>query len=36
MSGSTLTANLTNLDSAGDWALTLEHGIGSKMSSSRS
>ena len=31
MSGSTLTANLTNLDSAGDWALTLEHGIGAKI-----
>jgi hypothetical protein len=31
MSGSTLTANLTNLDSAGDWSLTLEHGVGAKI-----
>jgi hypothetical protein len=29
-SGETLTANLTNLDTAGNWQLTLEHGIGAK------
>jgi hypothetical protein len=31
MSGETLTANLTNLDNAGNWALTLEHGLGAKI-----
>src|SRR5688572_7405576 len=31
MSGSTLTANLTNLDSADEWSLTLEHDVGAKI-----
>lgn len=30
MSGETLTANLTNLDKAGNWTISLEHGIGAK------
>ena len=30
VSGETLTANLTNLDKAGNWAITLEHGLGAK------
>ena len=30
ITGETLTANLTNLDKAGNWQLTLEHGVGAK------
>ena len=30
ITGETLTANLTNLDNAGNWQLTLEHGVGAK------
>ena len=30
ITGETLTANLTNIDSAGDWAISLEHGFGAK------
>jgi hypothetical protein len=31
VTGETLTANLTNLDAPGDWAVTLEHGVGMKL-----
>jgi hypothetical protein len=30
ITGETLTANLTNLDSAGNWSISLEHGFGAK------
>jgi len=30
VSGETLTANLTNLDAAGNWSISLEHGFGAK------
>ncbi|HXU00821.1 MAG TPA: hypothetical protein VN903_07510 [Polyangia bacterium] len=30
VTGETLTANLTNLDNAGNWAISLEHGFGAK------
>jgi hypothetical protein len=36
VTGETLTANLTNLDSAGNWQLTLEHGSAPSTTSSRS
>jgi hypothetical protein len=29
--GETLTANFSNIDAAGDWAISVEHGIGAKM-----
>ena len=31
VSGETLTATLSNLDPMGDWVITLEHGLGTKM-----
>jgi hypothetical protein len=31
ISGETLTANLTNVDAGGDWAISLEHGFGAKI-----
>ena len=30
VAGETLTANLTNLDNAGNWAISLEQGFGAK------
>jgi hypothetical protein len=31
ISGETMTANLTNLDAAGNWSLAIEHGFGAKI-----
>jgi hypothetical protein len=31
MSGETLTANFSDLDAAGDWAVSVEHGVGAKI-----